>query len=91
MRIYFKNIIDLNSWKFIFETEYYFSFGKSNTKQIFYTKPFFCFIQSGILSQNDQPEKGYREGNTMSRYLFILCAKNFGILIEIMRISRAQI
>lgn len=71
-------------WDFIFQTLTFFNFGVSIKKWIkcFYQNISSCVIQNGILSQYFNPQRGCRQGDPVSPYLFILCAEILGILIR---------
>lgn len=84
MLIDFENAFDTVSWDFIFQTSTFFNFGVSIKKWIkcFYQNISSCIIQSGILSQFFKPQRGCRQGDPVSPYLFILCAEILGNLIR---------
>lgn len=84
MLIDFEKAFDTVSWDFIFQTLTFFNFGVSIKKWIkcFYQNISSCVIQNGILSQYFNPQRGCRQGDPVSPYLFILCAEILGILIR---------
>ena len=84
MLIDFEKAFDTISWKFIQETLCFFNFGTSiqNWIKLFYNDIKSCVIQNGIISQYFSPERGCRQGDPISPYLFVLCAEILGILIR---------
>ena len=80
----FEKAFDTISWQFMFKVLKYFNFGNSIITWIktFYNNISSTVIQSGFLSRSFDVERGCRQGDPLSPYLFILCAE---ILAEMIR------
>lgn len=80
----FEKAFDTVEWNFISKTLEYFNFGPSVKKWInlFYTEPQSCVIQNGHISEFFQLERGCRQGDPISPYIFIMCAEILGNLIR---------
>lgn len=90
MLIDFEKAFDTVSWDLIFQILTFFNFGVSIKKWIkcFYQNISSCVIQNGILSKYFNPQRGCRQGDPVSPYLFILCTEILGILIQITEILK---
>ena len=81
----FEKTFDTVSWDFIKRMLEYFNFGPSFRKwiKLFYNSPESCIIQNGYMSNYFKLQRGCRQGDPTSSYLFILCAEVLGNLIRV--------
>ena len=80
----FQQAFDTVSWKFIDKTLDYFNFGPSIKKwiKLFQTGAQSCILQNGFLSDSFTLQRGCRQGDPISPYIFILCVEIFGKMIR---------
>ena len=73
----FQQAFDTVSWKFIDKTLDYFNFGSSVKKciKLFQTGAQSCILQNGHLSESFTLQRGCRQGDPISPYIFILCVE----------------
>ena len=84
LSIDFKQAFDSISWKFIHKVLDYYNFGPSFKKwiKLFQTNVESCIIQNGFISECFYLERGRRQGDPISPYIFILCVEILGLMIR---------
>ena len=77
MSIDFQQAFDSVSWKFIHKTLDYFNFGPSFKRwiEIFQNGSESCILQNGHMTDYFSLQRGCRQGDPISPYIFILCAE----------------
>lgn len=84
LSIDFQQAFDSVSWKFIDKTLDYFNFGPSFKKwiKIFQNGAESCILQNGHMTEYFCLQRGCRQGDPISPYIFILCAEVLGHMIR---------
>ena len=84
LSIDFEKAFDTVSWKFIKKVLEYFNFGPSVISwiSIFQSGSESCIIQNCFMSEFFNLKKGYRQGDPISPYIFILCAEILGKMVR---------
>ena len=84
MSVDFQQAFDSVSWKFIDKALDYFNFGPSIKKwiKLFQTGAQSCILQNGHLSESFNLQRGCRQGDPISPYIFILCVEILGKMIR---------
>ena len=80
----FQQAFDTVSWKFIEKVLDYFNFGPSIKKwiRLFQTGAQSCILQNGHISDPFTLQRGCRQGDPISPYIFILCVEILGKMIR---------
>ena len=80
----FQQAFDSISWKFIDKTLDYLNFGPSFKKwiKLFQKGSESCILQNGYMSDYFTLQRGCRQGDPISPYIFILCVEVLGKMIK---------
>ena len=84
LSIDFQQAFDSVSWKFIHKTLDYFNFGPSFKRWIgiFQNGSESCILQNGHMTECFSLQRGCRQGDPISPYIFILCAEVLSHMIR---------
>ena len=84
LSIDFQQAFDSVSWKFIHKTLDYFNFGPSFKRwiEIFQHGSESCILQNGHMTDYFSLQRGCRQGDPISPYIFILCAEVLSHMIR---------
>ena len=79
-----KKAFDTVSWSFISDVLDYFNFGNSIKAwvSLFQKGSETCILQNGFMSEVFNLRRGCRQGDSISPYLFILCAEILGKMVR---------
>ena len=80
----FEKAFDSISWQFVFQVLKHFNFSESLIRwiSVFYKNISSAVIQSGFLSEFFAVQRGCRQVDPLSPYIFILCAEVLSLMIK---------
>lgn len=80
----FEKAFDSISWNFIMQVLNFFNFGQSIKKwiKVFYNDISSSVIQNGFISDSFPVQRGCRQGDPLSPYIFLLCAEILALMLK---------